>query len=221
MGSLRTRNIDKTDAATNDTQIAVKKSVQLLEQLIKLQIYLSLIFVCFCPFYTTPLLYYLLRGSRWMNTSAPRLLQEYLFLLPLLGFNGILEAFVQATASEQQLGKMSRALLGLSAMYCASCYIAVTIFGMKEDALILANGITMACRIAYSAGFVNQFCQGHGISFSMGSIVWQNKIPVIASVFATFVLRWSNEHFEWTKLGGMLQHISVGALCFAICLSAG
>jgi len=156
-----------------------------------------------------------------MNTSAPRLLQEYLFLLPLLGFNGILEAFVQATASEQQLGKMSRALLGWSAMYCASSYIAVTGFGMKEDALILANGITMACRIAYSAGFVNQFCQRHEVTFSIGSIVWRSKIPVVACLSATFVLRWSSDHFDWTTLGGMIQHIGIGGLCFIICFSVG
>lgn len=192
--------------------------MRLLERLIKLQVYLGLIFVCFCPFYTTPLLYHLLRGSKWMQTSAPRLLQEYLFLLPLLGFNGILEAFVQATASEEQLSRMSKALLGWSAMYCACCYVAVSLLGMKEDALILANAITMACRIAYSAGFVNQFCNDRGgTAFSIVSILWHSKMPIIAAACATPILTWSQSYFDWTTISGMIQHILVGGFCFLLC----
>lgn len=196
---------------------AIDASVALLERLVKLQIYLSLIFVCFCPFYTTPLLYHVLRGSRWMNTSAPRLLQEYLFLLPLLGFNGILEAFVQATASEKQLGQMSKALLGWSAIYCACCYVAVSMLGMKEDALIWANGVTMACRIAYSSGYINQFCKSHHRVFSISSIVWQSRLPVLACILSTPALSWSQTHFRWTTISGMLQHVALGGFCFLVC----
>lgn len=219
-GSIRASPDEKVAAAA-DGRKSIQNSTKLLEQLVKLQIYLTLIFTCFCPFYSTPLLYHLLRGSRWMSTSAPRLLQEYLFLLPLLGFNGVLEAFVQATANEQQLGRMSRALLGWSAIYCTCCYIAVTFFGLKEDALLLANGVTMACRIAYSTGFIDQFCQKHGGSFSIGSIVWQSRLPAAASILATFVLSWSKDHFDWTSLRGLLLHIGVGASCFVICLVLG
>lgn len=221
VGSRRTGLVEQPKGSTKDVQTAVKKSVHLLEQLVKLQIYLSLIFVCFCPFYTTPMLYHLLRRSQWMNTSAPRLLQEYLFLLPLLGFNGILEAFVQATANEKQLANMSKALLGWSAMYCSCCYIAVTMFGMKEDALILANGITMACRVAYSTAFIKQFCRRHGVGFSLGKIAWQSRLSIIASILATFILRLSNIHMQWTTIGGLLHHIGVGALCFLICCLTG
>lgn len=198
---------------------AIDTSVALLGRLVKLQIYLSLIFVCFCPFYTTPLLYHVLRGSRWMNTSAPRLLREYLFLLPLLGFNGILEAFVQATASEKQLGQMSKALLGWSAIYCACCYVAVSLLDMKEDALIWANGVTMACRIAYSAGYINQYCKSHQRVFSISNITWQSRLPVLACVLSTPVLSWSQSHFRWTTISGMLQHVALGGFCFLICAS--
>lgn len=221
MGNLRTESNEKTDEQQRNHKSPAEKSVTLLQQLLKFQIYLTLIFVCFCPFYTTPLLYHLLRGSRWMSTSAPRLLQEYLFLLPLLGFNGILEAFVQATASEEQLGRMSKALLVWSGIYCACCYIAVTVLGMKEDALILANAITMACRIAYSVGFINRLCHKLGASFSIGAIVWQTKLPIVASLLTTPVLRWSKSHFHWSEVQGMLLHIGVGGLCFLVCAAAG
>lgn len=221
IGSLRNDRAERADRQQQDTEASVEKSVNLLEQLIKFQIYLTLIFVCFCPFYTTPLLFHLLRGSRWMSTSAPRLLQEYLFLLPLLGFNGIFEAFVQGTASERQLGRMSKFLLAWSGIYCACCYFAVTVLGMKEDALILANAITMACRIAYSAGYINQYCDEVGAKFSISNIAWQTRGPVAASLLATSVLRWSKSYFQWKGIQGMLLHVSTGGFGFLVCVAAG
>lgn len=218
LGSLQDTSDSK--GTKENAKASVDKSIGLLERLVKLQIYLTLVSVCFCPFYTTPLLYHVLRGSRWMNTSAPRLLQEYLFLLPLLGFNGILEAFVQATASEKQLGRMSRALLAWSAIYCACCYIAVSMLGMKEDALIWANAVTMACRIAYSASYIADFSKKHGRSFSILSILWETRLPAVTCLLVTPILSWSQSHFRWSTIIGMAQHVFVGLMCFTVCASA-
>jgi oligosaccharide translocation protein RFT1 len=206
----------KEEPDSEGQKAALKQSTGLLERLLKLQVYLALVFVCFCPFYTTPLLYYLLRGSRWMNTSAPRLLQDYLFLLPLLGLNGILEAFVQAVADERQLGRMSSALLLWSGVYCASCYLLVTAFGLREEALIFANGISMACRVAYSMVFIRKYCHRHGTSFSFSKVVSQSKAPILACGIATFVLRWSTAHFPWRTIPGFLKHVGIGLVCFLI-----
>ena len=196
-------------------------SLGLLRQLIKLQVYLTLVFTCFAPFYTTPLLFHLLRGSRWMDTSAPALLQQYLFLLPLLGLNGILEAFVQAVASERELSSMSYALLAWSGVYCAACYAGVTLLGMKEEALLWANGISMACRIAYSVHFIHRYSEKKGISAALARPLREARIAIVTSVLAVIPLRWSLVNTAWQLRAGFAKHVLLGGLCFLPTLAAG
>lgn len=200
---------------------ACRRSFGLLEKLLKLQIYLSLIFLCFCPFYTTPLLYHLLRGSSWMKTSAPALLRDYLFLLPLLGLNGILEAFVQAVADPKQLGRMSTALLIWSTIYCATVYVAVTGFNMREEALILANGVSMSCRILYSLNYIKRYSNEQASSFAMGKLVGQAKYTIVACIFASLPLSWSYRSFLWQTYYGFAQHLLTGIISFAACAIIG
>lgn len=194
-------------------------SLCLLKRLLKLQIYLGLVFTCFCPHYTTPLLYHLLGGSRWLKTNAPSLLQSYLYLLPFLGINGILEAFVQAVANDRQLGRMSYALVIWSGLYCATCFIAVTMLGWKEHALILANAISMLGRIGYSARFIGDFFAERGRNSGLFTVIKRAKIPILASMMASTVMRWSARRFIWHTITGFGQHVLVGGLCFAACLA--
>ena len=199
----------------------LEESLTLLKRLIKLQIYVSLIFTCFGPFYTTPLMYYVLGRARWTKTNAPLLLQDYLFLLPFLGMNGILEAFVQAVATEKELGRLSFSLLVWSGIYCTTCYISVTIFGMHEEALILANGITMVCRIVYSLSFIDRFFRNRGTEPKLASAFYDAKATILACLLATIVIRWSAHYFVWQTLGGFMKHVLVGGVCFLICLTIG
>lgn len=199
----------------------VTEGINLLKRLLALQSYLGIVFVCFCPFYTTPLLYHVLRGSRWMSTSAPALLQRYLFLLPLLGFNGVLEAFVQAVATQKQLGNMSWALLVFSGIYCLSTYILVAILGMKEEALIYANGIAMLCRIVYSTFFIRSFTEHQGVRAEITKSLLQAKWTVLSAFAMTPLLRWSANNLNWRLLTGLCQHVAIGIACFVPCACIG
>lgn len=198
-------------------------SARLLSKLLKLQLYLALVFTCFAPFYVHPLLYHLLgRRSRWLQTTAPDLLQSYLFLLPLLGFNGLLEAFVQAVADERQLGRMSAWLLAWSGLYCASCYILVSFVGMKEEALIWSNAITMLGRCMYSIHFIKIYFKTHRRTFHISRQVTDKAVwPFALSLISAVVMRWSGHHFNWRTYIGFVQHVAVGVACFLVCVTVG
>ena len=156
-----------------------------------------------------------------MNTSAPALLQQYLFLLPLLGLNGILEAFVQAVANESELSRMSYALLAWSGVYCAACYACVTLLNMKEDALLWANGMSMACRIAYSMHFIHKYSERQGTSAGLARPLREARVAVVTSILAIAPLRWSLANTAWQLRAGFARHILLGGLCFAPTLVAG
>ena len=135
----------------------------------------------------------------------------------MLGLNGILEAFVQAVASEKELGQMSWALVGWSAIYLASCWFGVSKLGMQEEVLIWANGISMACRIAYSADFIRRFCRERGVDSGLLEPVKKAKYAVVASLAMAVVMRWSEKHIPWTTLAGFVKHVTLGIACFVPC----
>lgn len=207
------------EASPNESK-ELRSCLSLLRHLFKLQLYLSLIFVCFCPYYTTPLMYHLLGRSRWMNTKAPLLLCQYLYLLPFLGINGILEAFVQAVASEKQLGRLSRYLLVWSGIYCLTCYIGVSRLGMHEEALILANIVSMACRIAYSSLFIADYAHKGGQDGNLLSVIYGIRGSIAISALSASILRYSYGKHDWSSFDGLFRHVAVGVSCFLIFVAA-
>ena len=164
-------------------------------------------------------MYHILGRSRWISTNAPALLQQYLFLLPFLGINGILEAFVQAVATEQELAQMSFSMLIWSGVYCVTCFVSVSYIGMKEGALIIANGISMICRIIYSILFIRKYFGNRETEVKLGYLLTDAKASILACSIAAAVMRWSSYHFFWKTLSGFAAHIAVGGFCFMICLA--
>ena len=216
-GTIDSTN-DSGKAASSSKASTAQQSLNLLGDLLRFQLYLALIFVCFCPFYTTPLLYTLLGRSRWMQTSAPTLLQKYLFLLPFLGLNGILEAFVQAVADRSQLDSMSWALMLWSVVYCAATYVGVCVFGLKEDALILANAVSMACRIAYSLVFITNYAKKNALNSQLAAQIRRVRPTAVTAVMSSVILAIVYRQTQWTRVVGFFQLIAAGGTAFALCL---
>lgn len=198
----------------------LESSLTLLRQLLKLHLHLSLLFVFFCPFYVRPLLsLFLRRSSSWSRTSASSLLRLYLFLLPILGINGLLEAFVQAVASETQLGNMSYALLCSSGVYAAACAAGVRTAGMHEDALIWANAASMLARIAYAAKFVMSYASERKTRADLWRPVRDAKWTIAACAAVAPVMWWSERTMPWTTVYGLAMHLAAGLGCFVPCLA--
>lgn len=47
-------------------------------------------------------------ASRYLNTSAPAILSAWIYYIPVLAVNGVLEAFVSSVASPKDLTKQSQ-----------------------------------------------------------------------------------------------------------------
>lgn len=109
---------------------------------------------------TTPLLL-LVAGPRWaLHTSAPSILAAYgAFYLPVMAFNGLLEGYVQACASPQQLARYDGVLLCASALFVATlgAFHALdrTLRGIlaPEVALVIASTVSTATRATYCFRF--------------------------------------------------------------------
>lgn len=188
-------------------------SVELLTTLLHFHLLLGLVLVFFCPPYVRPLLQCVL-GDKWMSTPAPALLQTYCYLIPLLGVNGITEAFVQAVASQQELSAVSKWMTVSSVVYAASCCTFCHTLGFGENGLVLANMLSMVVRIFFAFRFTQTWLRQKG---HQKGLVWSQVLPpmnvLVAAGLAGHVVRWSVRQYTARATPvALLRHLGVGVL---------
>jgi oligosaccharide translocation protein RFT1 len=218
----------------------LQASVDLLTNLTQFQLHLGLIFVTFGPPYVRlglwillgPHSAYLREGSA---STIVEVLRAYCTLLPLLGLNGILEAFVQSAADEADLNRMSR----LMAVWCAVFVAAVALFSSSwaartlllsaEVGMVMATGVNMICRIVYgwtfSRRYVHHRTAGRALSLAKAA---PSSFTIVAFILAAILTRWSETRYDTTLstekpsgglfYRGMLRHLLNGLGCFCGCL---
>ncbi|KAE8219075.1 hypothetical protein CF319_g7162 [Tilletia indica] len=140
------------------SQQALKSSTDLLHALLHFYALLATLLISFAPPLATPGLF-LLAGTRWASsTSAPSILGSYAGIyLGVMGFNGILEGFLQATASEAELGTYSGVMIASSAAFVGALAGFSRLFNGGETALVYANSLALALRAAWSWAYVLRF----------------------------------------------------------------
>jgi len=218
----------------------LRASVDLLTNLIQFQVYLGLIFVTFGPPYVRLGLWILLGPrSAYLREGASstivEVLRAYCGLLPLLGLNGILEAFVQSAADETDLNWMSK----LMAVWCAVFVGAVAMFSSSwalktllisaEVGMVIATGVNMLCRIVYGWSFSRKYVQRRAAERTLSIIKAAPSFATfLAFMMAAILTRWSETRYsrslsEEKPSGGllsqaMLNHLLIGLGCFCGCL---
>ena len=145
-----------------------------LTTLLRFYSHLALFLLVLAPPLSKPLLS-LVAGKNWRSSAAPRILAKYCYYLPLLAYNGLLEAFVSATASPAELQKQSVAMLVFSAIFAAAGYTLLGILERGVDGIIEANMCNMAARIAWSKTWVEQWW--HEARLKMGAE--GSNVPVL------------------------------------------
>ncbi|PLW23776.1 hypothetical protein PCASD_08724 [Puccinia coronata f. sp. avenae] len=230
------------ESSSEDSAMAgLQASVDLLTNLTQFQLHLGLIFVTFGPPYVRlglwillgPHSAYLREGSA---STIVEVLRAYCTLLPLLGLNGILEAFVQSAADEADLNRMSR----LMAVWCAVFVAAVALFSSSwaartlllsaEVGMVMATGVNMICRIVYgwtfSRRYVHHRTAGRALSLAKAA---PSSFTIVAFILAAILTRWSETRYDTTLstekpsgglffYRGMLRHLLNGLGCFCGCL---
>nr|CCC53786.1 putative RFT-1 [Trypanosoma vivax Y486] len=87
-------------------------------------------------------------SHRWATPEMVRALQLYCYQLPLMGWYGLLDAFVRATASPHTLVIVQKVLVAQTALYLIVCFVALRLHWAADAAvgLIVANGVSTGLR---------------------------------------------------------------------------
>ncbi|MCJ1352698.1 MAG: Oligosaccharide translocation protein rft1 [Icmadophila ericetorum] len=134
-----------------------------------------------------PLLLRYIAGSRWTQTSAGSVLGLYCYYIPLLAFNGILEAFVSSTASTVQLRTQSMWMFTFSAGFAATGYMTLKVYNLGAQGLVVANAVNMAMRILWSWGFVRDFFEENEEKVRIGVMLPGMRSSAVSLAAATYM----------------------------------
>jgi len=199
--------------------------------LIKFVLYIGLVFATFGSNYTSVLLR-ILAGERWgSNAQAAEALSAFCIYTAFMALNGMTEAFVYGVAkSGFEVGSLAvvHGVIGLVFFVAAPLLVTHgTEYISGTVGLILANGLCMALRSAYSLYFaLSYFENARNKATPYPRSKFFQKLfpkPSIIAVFMTayISMRHSRDYF----MGGnqlkfvsleTASHVSVGILCLVI-----
>lgn len=125
----------------------IQLSMEVLINLTKFYLYLSVMILVFGPV-NSPFLLKFLIGSKWSSTSVLDTIRVYCLYLPFLSVNGIFEAFFQSVASGEDILRHSYFMIAFSGTFLLSCWIFISHYKMSLEGLIFSNIINMILRIS-------------------------------------------------------------------------
>ena len=153
-----------------NTKPSLAQATTYLTRLLHLYTLLSILALSLGPT-VAPIALRAIAGPRWSHTEAPLVLAAYCYYIPLLAINGILEAFVSATASPKQLREQSAWMIGFSASFALTGFLVLRVAEMGARGLVVANAVNMGMRIWWSWAFVSTYLRHRGVEISVREIV--------------------------------------------------
>lgn len=141
---------------SSHNQKNLKLAIEVLVNLTRFYIYLSLMIIVFGPVNSSFLLQFLI-GSKWSTTSVLDTIRVYCFYIPFLSLNGIFEAFFQSVATGDQILKHSYFMMAFSGIFLLNSWALIEKLKLSIEGLILSNIINMILRILYCGVFLNKF----------------------------------------------------------------
>jgi len=125
----------------------------LLTMTLRIYAAFSILLVTFAPPFL-PLFIPLLLPPSYLTTSAPRILSLYPYYIPLLAFNGALEAFFASMATPPEVNGQSRMLTLLGVGYVLGCWAGR---GLGGWVLVLGNMVNLAGRVVWCWCFAKKY----------------------------------------------------------------
>lgn len=197
--------------------------------LVKLVLYIGLLFSCVAVNYTN-LVLIILAGRKWGgNAEAAAVLSAFCVYTAFLALNGMTEAFVYGVMQQAEVGRLGLAHTIIGALFALSATSLVSSYGTVG--LVAANCVAMSMRSVYSLYFAGRYFGGleskpSGLTLRR-LIGGMSPHPLVLGGFglAWVATRWSlnrlrEEGFhqkldignkEWLLLTG--QHVAVGVSC--------
>ena len=209
-------------STTENASDSLAIASDVLMVLLLLFTHLFLLLVTFAPPYLS-LALNLVLPPRYLQTSAPAILRTYVYYIPTMAFNGILEAFITSTATPADLRAQSRWLLAFSLGFVGAAVVLARGVGLGDTGLVWANVVNLWLRALYAWAFVRRFFGAR----NAGQLVhWRKAIPPfqVLVVFAASVIvtRWSEITLgnRPLTLRAQFGHVLVGATCAGASLLA-
>jgi hypothetical protein len=100
---------------------------------------------------------------RWADTEASDVLASYCYYIPLLAINGVTEAFVAATASNEDLYYQSLFMGFFFVGFAGSAYYFLNVLQLGAMGLVWSNCVNMGLRILFNIRFVKSYSGKHGV----------------------------------------------------------
>ncbi|KAJ9074038.1 Oligosaccharide translocation protein rft1 [Entomophthora muscae] len=208
----------KNDASSSKEDLdPVVAASNILGTILKFHVLLGFVFICFAPHYTATL-FDLLLGPSWSKTNAPAILSIYCFYVPIMGINGITEAFVQAVAQPKELQSLSYAMTLFTAIFLGVGFVLVRILPSVAYAVIIANCLNLSLRIIWSMNYMvhyfSRFSTKAAAPIFKPSLVVPSGRIIIAFILSSALCNYSEGYFGFETLLGKIKHVLVGGICF-------
>ena len=208
----------KTLSSSSTTPKGLGTAAHILLSLLLLFTHLLLFLATFGPPYL-PLALSILLPLRYHATSAPLILRAYIYYIPTMAFNGLLEAFLASTSTPTDLRTQSRWMVIFSIGFIVTAVSLSRYLHWGDAGLVWANIANLGFRALYAWRFTRRFYIRRG----GGELIrWQRMLPpppvFIAFSVAAVVTRWSAKVHHDMPIYSQLGHVSVGIVCIVGCL---
>lgn len=167
----------------------LKLSMEVLVNLTKFYLYLSILIIVFGPVNSSFLLQFLI-GLKWSTTSLLDTIRVYCFYLPFLAINGIFEAFFQSAASGDQILRQSYLMMVFSGIFLFNCWVLIELLDLSISGLIISNIFNMILRISYCGWFIHKFYKELYSESSSFIFNFHNLITVTLSGATIALINW-------------------------------
>ena len=146
-------------------KVSKQRAATLLQDILRLYNIMSLLAFSVGPI-LAPMLLRILQ-PKWADTEASDVLAIYCYYIPLLAINGVTEAFVAATATNEDLYYQSMFMGAFFVGFAGSAYVFLRIMELGAMGLVWANAVNMALRILFNLRFVMVYFEINGIVSSL------------------------------------------------------
>lgn len=160
---------------TNDQSKATAKLV--LTSILRVYMLASIFLMSIAPRLITNVLPVLLRNSRWISVTD--VLAAFCYYIPLLAINGILEAFVTATASPKLLRQQGLWWVLCSLAFGAAGYL---FRGYHAPGLVYANCVNLSMRIVWAVRYLHGTFKDLEMSTVLPSKVSITAVATLAGI---------------------------------------
>ncbi|KAJ7915534.1 Rft protein-domain-containing protein [Mycena leptocephala] len=210
---------------------ALQAASQALTTLLSIQTSLSLILLVFGTAYL-PVILPVLLPRQYLSTSAPAVLNAWVWYIPVLALNGGLEAFISSVSTPRDLNRQSWWMAAFSVIYIGA---AIQLYGwhLGDTSLVVANIINLSARIAYAVHFVSAFFSTNS---ARSVLSWGSALPgwrlCLACCVSWAVVRQSQKRLDVpgtiVRAGAgisvlmkknILVHVGTGGVLGLVCLA--